>query len=152
MVGERALSRATMLNPHYIRGLVDGEGSFTVYILGAKSGDRKRRVRAEAKFYLKLIEKDRDILYQLRDFFGCGSVYFQKDRRPNHQHCYRYEVSSRQDLSRKIIPFFRKHQLQLKSKRNDFEHFCVLVEMMETGDHLTEEGLVKMRGIKRRMH
>ena len=62
-----------MFNSDYIVGLVDGEGSFTVYI--RNPDDRKtikRRVKAEPRFYLKLIEKDKSILYKLKNFFGCG--------------------------------------------------------------------------------
>ena len=97
-----------MINPSYIVGLVDGEGSFTVYIKNLDDSiEAKRRARAEPKFYLKLIEKDKKILYELKNFFGCGNVYFQKDTRKNHQHCYRYEVTSRSDLANVIIPFFK---------------------------------------------
>lgn len=64
------------LTPDYIVGLVDGEGSFTVYIRNPEdSRERVRRVRAEAKFYVKLIEKDKEVLYRLREFFGCGNIY-----------------------------------------------------------------------------
>ena len=76
-------------NPDYIIGLVDGEGSFTVYVRHPEKVSLTRRVQIEPKFYLKLIEKDKEILYGLQKFFGCGSVYFQKDNRPNHQNCYR---------------------------------------------------------------
>jgi len=74
-----------MLNSNYIIGLVDGEGSFTVYIRNPKENKSvKRRAKAEPRFYLKLVEKDKKILYELKKFFGCGNVYFQKDKRENH--------------------------------------------------------------------
>ncbi len=86
------------ITPDYITGLVDGEGSFTVYVKDPDSKKEvKRRVKAEPRFYLKLIEKDKDILYQLKDYFGCGNVYFQRDKRKNHQNCYRYEVANREN-------------------------------------------------------
>ena len=51
-----------MVNSNYIVGLVDGEGSFTVYIKNpAKQLENGRRVKAEPRFYLKLIEKDKEI-------------------------------------------------------------------------------------------
>ena len=50
------------LNPNYIIGLVDGEGSFTIYIRDPELPlSSKRRVTVEPKFYIKLIEKDKDI-------------------------------------------------------------------------------------------
>ena len=142
-----------MLKPDYVLGLVDGEGSFTVYIRNPKvQKTAKRRVRAEPRFYLKLIEKDKNILYKLREFFGCGNIYFQGDSRRNHQNCYRYEVTHRRDLEKIIIPFFRKNELKLPSKRNDFEIFCRLMEMISQGLHLNPSGLKRMHNLKQTMH
>ena len=141
------------LSPEYVVGLVDGEGSFTVYV---RNPDAKktavRRVVVEPKFYLKLIERDQEILLALQRFFGCGSVYFQKDTRPNHQHCYRFEVFRWEELHAVIVPFFRKHQLQLASKRHDFELFCLMMDMLVRKEHLTDKGLRKLFQLKQRMH
>ena len=147
------LTQMQNLNPDYIVGLVDGEGSFTVYIRDPKlPRSLKRRVTVEPKFYIKLIEKDKDILDQLQRYFGCGSVYFQKDNRPNHQHCYRYEVYNRDDLMKLIIPFFKKYQLRFVSKRNDFEVFCKMMSMIDTKEHLTVKGLDTLFTLKQLMH
>ena len=140
------------INPDYIVGLVDGEGSFTVYVRNPSKVSLLRRVQVEPKFYLKLIEKDKEILYQLKDFFGCGSVYFQKDTRPNHQNCYRYEVYNRNDLKSVIIPFFRKHTLKFPSKKKDFDIFCKMFSMIDKGEHLKDSGLKKLYSLKQHMH
>ncbi|TSC96253.1 MAG: Uncharacterized protein Athens101426_429 [Parcubacteria group bacterium Athens1014_26] len=141
-----------MLKPDYIIGLVDGEGSFTVYIRNPKDISNKRRVKAEPKFYVKLIEKDKTILYQLKNYFNCGNVYFQKDNRKNHQHCYRYEVANRKDLRGIIIPFFRNNRLKFPSKRKDFEIFCNLMKMIKAEKHLNLKGLKIMYQLKQKMH
>lgn len=142
-----------MLNFNYVVGLVDGEGSFTVYIRdSAEKKKAVRRAKAEPRFYIKLIERDKNILYELKDFFGCGNVYFQKDTRKNHQNCYRYEVANRKDLDEKIIPFFRNNQLLLISKRKDFEIFCELMKRIRKGEHLTDSGLKNLFKIKQKMH
>ena len=142
-----------MLNPNYVIGLVDGEGSFTVYIRDPKSKKYvKRRTKAEPRFYLKLNEKDKEILYKLKDFFKCGNVYFQRDKRKHHQNCYRYEVANRKDLERIIIPFFRKYKLKLISKEKDFKIFCKIMERIKKGEHLTELGLKKLYQLKQKMH
>lgn len=141
------------LNPNYIVGLVDGEGSFTVYVKDPKSvKKRERRVVVEPKFYIKLIEKDKKILFDLKDYFGCGNVYFQKDSRANHQNCYRYEVTRRSDLLNVIVSFFKKFPLLLVSKKKDFEIFCKLLNLIEKGEHLTPKGLEKIYNIKQTMH
>src|SRR3989344_2534896 len=126
-----------MMSSEYIIGLVDGEGSFTVQVRNENNASRQRRAKAEPRFYIKLIEKDKEVLYQVKEFFGCGNVYFQKDTRPNHQNCYRYEVAGRDDLKNYIIPFFRVNQLKFPSKQNDFEIFCRLMDMIQSGAHHT---------------
>ena len=142
-----------MLSPDYVVGLIDGEGSFTVFVRNKRdSNERIRRVRAEPRFYVKLIERDKSILLELKKFFGCGNVYFQKDKRQNHQQCYRYEVANRKELENIIIPFFKKYQPKLDSKKKDFKIFCQLIKMMAKGDHLKEDGLDKMYQVKQKMH
>ena len=132
---------------------VDGERSFTTYAKNPDSQKQvKRRTKVEPRFFLKLIEKDKDILYELKKFFGCGNVYFQKDTRANHQHCYRYEVSNRQDLEKIIIPFFKRNSLKLRSKNGDFEIFCRIMEMVMRNEHFTDSGLRKIYALKQKMH
>lgn len=141
------------LNPDYIVGLVDGEGSFTVYVRDpGLPNETSRRVKVEPKFYVKLVEKDKEILDRLKAFFGCGSVYFQKDTRSNHQNCYRYEVYNRNDLMEKIIPFFKENRLRFPSKRKDFEIFCEMVDIISKGGHLTDQGMRELYRLKQLMH
>ena len=142
-----------MLNTDYIVGLIDGEGSFTFYVKNPEDKSlKKRRAKAEPRFYVKLIEKDKKILYELKKFFRCGNVYFQKDKRENHQDCYRYEVANRQDLREIIIPFFQEHHLKFPSKNKDFKIFCKLMEMVKQKKHLNGTGLTKMYQLKQQMH
>ena len=141
------------LNPNYIVGLVDGEGSFTVYVKNPDSIKKvQRRTKVEPRFFLKLVEKDKKILYKLKQFFGCGNVYFQVDKRINHQNCYRYEVANRNDLEKIIVPFFKRNSLRLPSKNSDFEIFCRILQMVINKDHLTETGLRKIYVLKQKMH
>ena len=141
------------LSPDYIIGLVDGEGSFTAYVKNPDSKKKvQRRTKVEPRFFLKLIEKDKKILYELKKFFGCGNVYFQKDKRPNHQDCYRFEVANRNDLEKIIIPFFKSNSLRLRSKNGDFEIFCQIMKMVMKKDHLKESGLRKIYNLKQKMH
>jgi hypothetical protein len=141
------------LSPDYIVGLVDGEGSFTAYVKDPDSKKLiKRRTKVEPRFYLKLIEKDKKILYKLKKIFGCGNVYFQPDKRKNHKDCYRFEVSNRNDLEKIIIPFFKSNSLHLRSKNGDFEIFCKILKMVINKDHLKESGLRKIYNLKQKMH
>ena len=141
------------LTEDYIVGLVDGEGSFTAFVRNLdESTERVRRTRIEPRFYIKLVEKDKKILDALKDYFKCGSVYYQKDVRNNHQNCYRYEVFNRKELKSVIIPFFRKHPLKFPSKVKDFKIFCELMQRVGKNEHLTAQGLRNIYRLKQQMH
>lgn len=141
------------LSKDYVIGLVDGEGSFTAYIRNSdEPAKSKRRVFAEPKFFLKLVEEDRPILEELRKFFGCGAVYFQKDKRPNHKNCYRFEVGNRCDLERKIVPFFKENEPRFPTKKQDFSIFCQIMDGIKKGHHLNPEGLRNLYLLKQKMH
>jgi len=55
------------------------------------------------------------------------------------------------DISQKLIPFFKKHPLQGK-KRRDFEIFCEIVKIINKSEYLTEEGLERIRRLKSKMN
>ena len=133
-----------MLNPEYVIGLVDGEGSFYVRV----NEDPKRRNKIEFKFSVKLRHQDKEILDQLIQFFGCGNVYLQKDPRPNHTDCYRFEVNKKEDIFNKIIPFFTKNPPKIQSRMRDFELFKQISELSQK-DILDRE---KIKLLKQEMH
>jgi hypothetical protein len=137
-----------MLSADYVVGLVDGEGSFPVHL---NASDR-RRAKVEPRFCLKLKAMDKPVLDALQEFFGCGKVYIQRDRRPNHSLCYRFEVSNRQDLIEKVIPFFEQYPLQAPSKQRDFALFCQVLAHIQQETHRTDDGLESIRQLVAQMH
>jgi hypothetical protein len=137
-----------MLTADYVVGLVDGEGSFAVHL----NRSQRRRAKVEPRFCLKLKADDRLILDELRDFFGCGKVYVQRNRRPNHCLCYRFEVSNRAELLERIIPFFRQHPLKFPSKRRDFALFDAVLGLVAREAHRTSEGLETIEQLAAKMH
>lgn len=114
-----------MLDKNYVVGLVDGEGSFNVRI----NPNKTRRAKVELKFSLKLRYQDKEILDELKNFFECGNVYIQKDKRKNHSLCYRFEVQNKKEIVEKIIPFFNKNSPLIKSRKRDFELFKEIVDL-----------------------
>ena len=132
-----------MLNANYIVGLVDGEGSFNVRI--NKSG---RRAKVELRFSLKLRHQDKEILDELQKFFECGKVYIQRDKRKNHSLCYRYEVQNKKEIIEKIIPFFKKNNPKIESRKLDFELFKEIAKLSQE-DNINFE---KIQILKNKMH
>jgi len=80
----------------------------------------------------------------LKTYFGCGVVRCNK-RKGTNVYCYR--VRKHNDLMNKIIPFFEKHQLKT-TKRVCFQKFRKVVLLMNDKEHLTFEGLTKIRKIR----
>ena len=132
-----------MLNPEYVIGLVDGEGSFSVRIPNAK-----RRAKVELTFSLKLRHHDKEILSELQKFFGCGNIYIQRDKRKNHSLCYRFEVHNKKDIIDKIIPFFEKNSPKIPSRKTDFELFKQISNLSQK-DNLD---LNLIQDLKEKMH
>jgi hypothetical protein len=137
-----------MLTADYVLGLVDGEGSFAVHF----NTSQRRRAKVEPRFCLKLRAEDRILLEELREFFGCGRVYIQRDRRPNHSLCYRFEVNNRQELFEKIIPFFDQHPPRSPSKQRDFGFFRQVLCLVRQDAHFSDSGLESMRQLAAQMH
>lgn len=55
------------------------------------------------------------------------------------------------DISGKILPFFKEHEIR-GIKREDFEDWVKVVELIRSKVHLTEEGVKKIRNIKSGMN
>ena len=132
-----------MLTEDYIIGLVDGEGSFSVRI-----PNNKRRAKVELTFSLKLRHHDREILEELKQFFGCGNIYIQRDKRENHSLCYRFEVHNKKEIIERIIPFFEKNSPKIESRKKDFELFKQIAELSQK-DSLDLE---KIQSLKNQLH
>ena len=125
-----------MLDPNYVTGFVEGEGCFCVSISPKRLKDVNWEVRPS--FSLSQNKRDRSILFKLKDFFGCGTIRFSRK-----DDTYKYEVRSLEDLSKKIIPHFKKYPLQ-GEKKKDFKALFEVVMLMQRGEHLTNQGLQKI--------
>lgn len=142
-----------MLSADYIVGLTDGEGSFTAFVRPFRKG-LTRYPRVECHYYIKLREDELPLLKEVKEFFGCGSVYFQKERRSNHRNCYRFEISNHQKIAEVIIPFFQKHPLHSAGRKKDFDLFCKIFKIVfeRNGRHLAEKEFERIKRLKLQMH
>lgn len=134
----------------YIVGLTDGEGCF--YVNFGRYAAYRSGVRVQLHFHIKLQATDKVLLEKVRNTLQCGNVYFQKEQRRNHTHCYRYTVSAQRDIFATIIPFFRKHQLQTASKRKSFSIFYKICDLVKAQKHLTPGGVKKISLLKQQMN
>ncbi len=142
--------RTKPVSPDYIVGLTDGEGCF--YVLVKPPYNQNGGAIVQLSFLIKVKEEDKIILDKVCDALGCGSVYFQHEKRVNHSQCYRYTVNSHRDILEKIIPFFNQHPLQSVSKQNNFRIFCEIAELVREGKHHCKDGVEKIKEFKSKMN
>ena len=131
------------LDAQWIVGFVDGEGCFHVGINPHPEMSAGAQVLPE--FTVVQHERDVQVLHALKAHFGCGVV------RKNHGDRMAYRVRGHEHLSRNIIPFFEKHLLKTR-KRVDFIKFREIVVLMSRGEHLSSEGVDKIRAIAEQMN
>ena len=94
----------------WVVGFVDGEGSFLVNIF--KSSRAKMGWQVFPEFNITQTKKGIDLLYRLKNFFGCGHIYAHRARNRKKNKwdpLYKYCVRARAELKEKIIPFFKKY-------------------------------------------
>ena len=131
------------LNAQWITGFVDGEGCFHVGI--SKHSEMKVGYQVLPEFTVVQHKRDEQLLLELKSYFGCGVV------RINHGDRLAYRVRDKMHLKQLIIPFFIKYPLQ-SVKRLDFEKFHQVLIMMEEDDHLSLEGIARIRSITGQMN
>ena len=122
------------LDPNWVTGFVDAEGCFSVII--DTSSNPKGKVRIS--FEINLHEKDQDILYEIKAFFGVGSIYHRSDRKKSI-----FRVTNINFINDFIIPHFRNYPL-ISKKHLDFVSWSKVVDIILNKEHSTEEGFTKI--------
>jgi hypothetical protein len=128
------------LNPYFVSGFADGEGSFGISII------KNTRWCFYPSFEITLSKNDENLLYRIQSFFGLGNI--KRDIKNNKV---TYSVPSIKDLTNVIIPHFLNYPL-LTQKRSDFLLLRSIIEIMNRKEHLTTEGLNKIVNIKASMN
>jgi len=128
------------LDPHFITGFTDAEGSFIVIV--RKEARNKTGWRVEARFSIGLHKRDAVLLKLIKDSLGGVG-----DIAPQGKDGVQYRVSSIKDIIDVIIPHFDKYPL-ITQKWGDFELFKRIVYMIDRKEHVTSEGLQKIVNLK----
>lgn len=129
-------------SPWYITGIVDGEGSFGVFV--KKDPKRSLGYIITLSFEIALDKKDLNILKGLQAYFGVGGIYKHSGD------MMRYKVSSIGDLVKVIIPHFDEYQL-VTQKRVDFDIFKRIVYIINKGP-VSREDLQEIVNLKASMN
>ena len=115
------------LNPHYVAGFIDGEGSFSVSIGVHKTLKRGFEVRPE--FEIELRKDDQDILERICKTIGAGKIYDCSYERYGWYPHAKFKITNQRDLIEHLFPFLDRYPLQAK-KRKSYALFREIVIMM----------------------
>ena len=133
------------VNPWFITGLTDAEGSFIVQII--KDDSRKLGYFVLVSFELALNVKDRLLLDLLKETMGnTGNIHYNPQ-----DDTFKYKVSNLEGLINFVIPYFQLYPLHTQ-KRSDFELFVRIILIINRKEHLTLEGLQKIINLKASMN
>ena len=126
------------LNALWIVGFTDGEGCFHISINKLSGMSLGWQVLPE--FRIVQHEKDEEVLYQIKNYFGFGSIEINNvDENATRKG---FRVRGLENLN-KIVKFFEENPLRTTKKKN-FEIFRKAIHMMNNKEHLTKEGLDKI--------
>ena len=143
-VVERSLNNKYSLNPWFITGFIDAEGSFMVIV--RKNPKNRTGWLVVVIFSIALHKRDMRILKDIQAYFdGAGSI------RKNGKVTFKLRIESLELISNLIIPHFDKYPL-VTQKLGDYLLFKTVVEMMKAKEHLTDAGIKKIVAIKASMN
>ncbi len=125
----------------WIVGFVDGEGCFTISL--HKNPTTSLGLQIMPEFILSQGQKSLSVLKKVKDYFNCGRISVNHRHDNHREDLYRFCVKSQKELRDKIIPFFKEHKLKT-SKKNDFEIFSEVLELMREKQHLNNKGMIKI--------
>ena len=131
------------IDPHWVAGFTDGEGTFYVGI--NPHPEMKTGFQVLPEFRIVQHKRDLKLLYALKAFFKNGVV------RKNHDDRYEIRIRSLKALSEVIVPFFQKYPLHTQ-KKFDFLAFKKVVRLMNEKKHLEESGIKTIFSIIKKMN
>src|SRR3989339_2095354 len=122
-IGKEQIHREK-LNPHYVVGFIDGEGSFSISIGKHKTTKNGFDVRPE--FEIELRKDDQEILERILVTIGCGKIFDCSYERYGWFPHAKYKISSIWEMKEILFPFLDQYPLQAK-KAKSYKYFRVIV-------------------------
>jgi hypothetical protein len=132
-----------IIDPFWFTGFVDAEGCFSVVLFKSKTS--KLGEATKLSFILTQNVRDINLMRSFVEYFKCGYVASENINTVD------FKITKLTELKNVIVPFFEKYPLQSK-KSLDFQAFLEVVKLVDSKQHLTLEGLNKIRVIKNGMN
>ena len=138
------IENITIPHPEWMAGFVSGEGCFLVQM--AKYGKGKLD-GVSLSFKVSQHLRDELLLRSFISFFGCGLFNYHGGNSKSGV----FIARKFSDIWDKILPFFKDHEIK-GIKREDFEDWSRVAELIKSKAHLAEDGVEKIREIKSGMN
>ncbi len=126
----------------FIAGFVEGEGSFNVSL--RKKSDYK--VNWQVVLSFNVSQKDPSVLFIIKKELGCGIIKTRRDG------LHSLDVTNSEDLVQKVIPYFKKYPLLSKSKIYNFNIFCEISKLVQSGEHRNTNGLKRILFLREKLN
>jgi hypothetical protein len=131
-------SPCSVLDPDWVVGFVDGEGSFCVSVHRSAMMHRHGGWQLQPVFHVYQHHDSRDVLEAMVQVFGCGRV---RPKGPNSS-VWSFAVEGLRRLEEAVLPFFERHPPRVK--RDDFEAFAAIVRAMRRKEYLSPDGFERL--------
>jgi LAGLIDADG DNA endonuclease family protein len=122
----------------FLAGFIEGEGSLTVSV--KKHPTCRSGFYVDPDFFLYQHESGRALLELAQATFESGRI----SPKPGNPKVLVYEISSTEVLRERVIPFFERYVVPFSCKRETFERFREILELMERKEHLHPAGLARI--------
>lgn len=131
------------LDPNFIIGLTESEGSFSVFL--HKDKRAKFKVNVSLRYKITMLENETKLLEMVKYFFNCGVFAHKKNGIVS------FTVRDFYSIKNVVIPHFLKYPLR-GTKYLDFISFKEAFHVIESKEHLTIEGIKKIYLIGKEMN
>jgi len=129
-------------DPNWIAGFASGEGCFMVRIF--KSASHVTGYQVQLKFQIAQHSRDRFLMERIVSYLDCGFISERGD-------ILDFQVTRFSDITDNIIPFFKKYPIR-GVKLNNFNDFCKGAILVSNKEHLTVQGLEKIKLLNSNMN
>ena len=122
----------------FLAGFIEGEGSVCVSV--KRHPTCRHGYYVDPGFFLYQHESGRGILELAQATFGSGRI----SPKSGSPHVLTYEISSTAILRERVVPYFERYVVPFSCKRDTFERFKEVLELMERKEHLRDDGLAEI--------
>lgn len=132
------------ISDDYLVGFVEGEGMFYVGIVPSR-GTSRNKSGWQVIYFFKVSQNPsgKVVLDQFRKRLGCGYLKQNSKSDPTDKSL-AYVVRDLSSLRDRVIPFFES---KLIIKKNAYQKFSQVIELVYQGKHLTRAGMKKILDI-----